>query len=691
MSWLLLCFIVTISSVASGHNGHIESEDVHGYVHQWLQAGEIASKFVWPLKDTFCRLIDSVVEEKKVKISTQCTQSLRHLKKGLTTNDHEALVLFDSFSNIQAGYLSDRVHSFGHYDQCIKSSFNLKPSRYALIKIEWPLPQFGDNLSNKISIDEWEKEGFMSNSWLVNFSKNIDHFEGLPQLVAICIPSQCSESDLRSILSLVSSKIDKVNLSLHSSQSVREDPHEWYNGSLIQRTSRGVLLLLVTWILFSTFMCQVAKKLTRLPFIKSFDVINNTRELFDFTSDSVSQTNFISGYKGLYLLAAIFHHLSLPLEASIGHFFLPIHLRMQEDALWNYSSRFFSCYSGIVSISAILQAITWFKSQENNLIPYILRRAFRTLPVTTFRILFTFSLPFAYYTGPLVFELQNSLLQKCLNNSWMEFLFISNFISFDQMCFSVSWFISADLQLFALSFITLYTLQNNEKLGYIVIVVEIIFGFACEAFVLNKFNVKPALAMLSVPRLTSVQNVFYFNHVLTHNYLASYATGILFGYLIHKRVKLNYVTSFSLLFTSGFGLVSVYWVYTQSLQCTLPRTMEILYSSFFRICAATLVGTSSLVLLSLNSYKIVQNILANKFLLLLNRLSFVAFMVHPFVIFYLHATRLETDYSFTFSSMQFTFTSVICIIIGIIVKISIEMPFDKLVREKLFTQKKKKK
>ena len=685
----LMHFILLLAIVPAicGHSGHCNTQS---YIEEWIQAGQIVSRYAWPLKALFCQLIDSILQGNNINLTQQCRHSLHKYKETLAADDHEALVLLDSSSHFQPGFLTDRVHSFGQYDQCIKSSFDSKPSRYALLQVKWPLPQSSSSsssmksMTNQISKGEWQDR---NHSWLIGFSKNVDHFERLPQLVAICIPSQCGKEDLEEVASWLSLQVKTFSFALHSSQSVIEDPHAWYNGSFIQNMSRCILITLATWIIIATTVCQVLGE--GHWSMRSFDVINNTKQLFDLSKDVESRTNFISGYKGLYLLTSIFHHLSLPLEPSIGHFFLPIHFLMQSDAVWKYSSRLFSGYSAIVSMSAMLQSISWFKSREQPFIIYIVRRALRTLPVTIVRLLFTFSLPIAYFAGPLVSDLQNSLLKKCIKSSWMEFAFIGNFIPFHKLCFSVSWFISADFQLYALSFFILYVLSRSEKLGFALVAITVAIGFTLEATVLNTFDIRPATAMINVPRLTGVQDIFYYAHILTHNYLASYALGILFGYWIHKRIRINHLVSAIAMVLFTIPVVGVFWTYDEALECTLSRPMEILYSSVFRVSATCLVGIGSLILLSFQPSRLIRVVLGNKLLLLMNRLSFVAYMIHPFVIFYMQAIRTDTDYSASYNLMQFVFITVVSLTLGIVLKVSVEVPFDKIVKERLFCQGKR--
>lgn len=648
------------------------------YVRKWQEAGQLVDKYAWPLKEVFSHLLTNILHH-QVNVSDSCRLSLASYERSLRRGEYEALLLFDSFSTSQAGWLTDRIHSFGRYEQCLQSTFLSVPSRYALIQLHWPhLVNTSSQLTNRLSSDHVTGQ---TDRWMIHFSRHSDHFEMIPQLIAICIPSQCSEDDLNEVTHFISKQSNLVTVTVHSTQSKIEDAHSWYEGSFIQLTSRALLIIFVCWLLIASLLCYRKPSMSNKLLVGSFYLKKNLTDLFDLTSDISSSTNFISGCKGIYLLTGIYSHLSLPLEDSLVYFFLPIHSRMQSDAIWNVTSRYFTGYSGIVSISGLLQALSWFKQRQ---VPsfgiYIWKRALRTLPMTLIRLLIIFSFPLVYHSGPLTSSMQNSILKKCLKTSWMELFFISNWHPFHLQCFSVAWFISADLQLYALSFVSLFVLTKYPRVGLSLLTIQIAIGITAESYVINKFDIKPAVTMLSIPRLTQLSDALYLGHTSTHNYIASYSLGIIFGYLMHKKVKLSYFFVIISVIITSIPFITVALMYKQSLECVIPRQIEIIISSFVRLGACNVVGLGFLVFLTLPNTHIARIILSNKILLLLNRLSFASFMVHPFIIFYTQVTRLDTDYSFLFECMQFIFITLVSVFIGILVKISVEMPFDLIVK-----------
>ncbi|GIY48495.1 nose resistant to fluoxetine protein 6 [Caerostris extrusa] len=69
-------------------------------------------------------------------------------------------------------------------------------------------------------------------------------------------------------------------------------------------------------------------------------------------------------------------------------------------------------------------------------------------------------------SGPFWYDVVDPELKNCRNNWWFSVLFISNWISMKDICISpVSWYISTDLQLHAISVIPLYVLYRSRKVG----------------------------------------------------------------------------------------------------------------------------------------------------------------------------------------------------------------------------------
>lgn len=417
-----------------------EQQDVR-YVDDWVTAARLLGHYAWPHRQPFISLVNFLLSQESNRnpphLSIQCSQSLSSFVSALDRQREDAMLLFDSFSKVSPGLLSDRLQDFGHYSQCHKSSFEGQATTYYLLALNWPLPRHTSShftfTFDEGTFQRLTNESYNS-SWIAKFNRNVDNFSVYPQLFAICLPASCSDIDVSHLLSQLDEHITPLKITVFSSESVATDPFSDYNGSFLQVTSRCLLCCVIAFSLLSSLLCNLQPALYKNSFFKHFDALEHTDRLFSFSSGSKQRpTEFISGYKGLYLITAISNHAYMPLTPAVGFHFLPIHTLEVFDPLWNTFQRGMATFNVNVSVSAMLNSISWIEPLEKSrgkttFALFLLLRVLRTLPVTVVCLLLVYSLPvLAPGSGPLVTRAQRSILTNCLHNGWKELLFVSNF------------------------------------------------------------------------------------------------------------------------------------------------------------------------------------------------------------------------------------------------------------------------
>lgn len=112
----------------------------------------------------------------------------------------------------------------------------------------------------------------------------------------------------------------------------------------------------------------------------------------------------------------------------------------------------FFCIGAMLAIYSHLNSL--HRTGKLNLLELMMNRFFRFWPSVWFAVLLVFLLP-GLGTGPLWSEYFNYQIDKCTNYWWATVLFFNNWFPEAKICMLHTWYISADMQLYILSFLFL--------------------------------------------------------------------------------------------------------------------------------------------------------------------------------------------------------------------------------------------
>lgn len=207
-----------------------------------------------------------------------------------------------------------------------------------------------------------------------------------------------------------------------------------------------------------------------------------------------------------------------------------------------------------------------------------------------------------------------------------------------------------------------------------------------EAFIILSNNIHPALPMMNIPSVEKMFAVLAYTHSYTHNYLSCYAMGLLGGYLIAKSASIN-MSSTRMTQTVGVILISLipsFFAISSYDGCNFKyaRVYEVALASIFRTSQSLSFCLFSFLLSRFPSF-VISKLLSNPLLILASRMSFSMFMIHPFIMALLFSSRLDTDYSRSYYTMFILFVFVLSFLIGYVIIVSVEYPFNSLLRSAL--------
>lgn len=502
------CFQVT------AHRSHAKVTPVEEA--NWLRASSLLQPVFWPLKDTIVDALGKICSNVR-EISDHCRLSLQQFKYFLSRGEAVSFQMMDSFGSFGHSLFTHGISSLGDYSQCVNIRFNKSYARYTMIQIHTPLPKDMDTLSipRPSHLD-------VTDGWKYHYSNRIGALRYIPQIFSVCLPSQCTRSDIESTLhsSYLQNALHPIRLSVFSSET-RTEPY--FQVTIVTNVARLTVLSVIIFTVMSTLVSRSRGRSTPT----AFDVVENSRKLL---AEPVcdQRLHFFSGYKAIYLFFCTLGHATVPLTKPIMIEGIYPYTYIANDLF----SQVFSNATGFVittnfvvtaclSMIAILPEV---KRRKGNIsiVSFVLVRALRTLPTICAYIILVMSLPWMMTSNePLVNPVQKDILRRCWSNWWREILFISNTVDILDTCHQFAWFISADMQIAILSSAAILLFYKSPATSLALIALQLVTSMAAQYSYLEWKNITPKMLIFSLDA-NSIWTGFRDIHVKTITYIPSY-------------------------------------------------------------------------------------------------------------------------------------------------------------------------
>ncbi|GMR55588.1 hypothetical protein PMAYCL1PPCAC_25783, partial [Pristionchus mayeri] len=240
-------------------------------------------------------------------------------------------------------------------------------------------------------------------------------------------------------------------------------------------------------------------------------------------------------------------------------------------------------------------------------------------------------------------EVMYQAVKNCEENWWMNILFINNFISMNDMCYGITWYLSVDMQFYWIAPLFLIALHYSWKSGVASAVFGIILSASSIIFLIVHFDL-PAMGFntFMAPGDMAELRLNFLNYVYVKPWTRCipYLVGILSGYLIVqvekknisiRRPKTKYLLVCWMLATAA-ALVHVFGVYNYIRDTsTWGVALRSIYAAYSRIGSTAAVAWV-VIACSFDWAGPVKAILEHPLWRPLGRLSFCTYLVHYFVL-----------------------------------------------------------
>ncbi|KAG8195853.1 hypothetical protein JTE90_008545 [Oedothorax gibbosus] len=572
----------------------------------------------------------------QMPINEDCKSALVSYSEGLVKAKSWALEMLDSTSKSRSGLLEVTLSDLGFFDQCL--GIEVYPSngsqeftgQYCAVEVKRKV------LSKSIDLETDQKYSLVHPHQSLRRKKI--GYDDVDFLLGVCVPSECTHQDVQEISRKVSREFSmEINV---PKCYVKEKV-------LVKPVHVATIFSVCSLLALGIYGASVELKLKKVPrsemkrsrfedVIMCFSLTSNYRRLVTGRKSSDGFQS-LCGMRALTIVWVMLGHnymwtTNLMLTGrpkQLTHTFRTLQLDFILNS-WLYVESFF-LISGVLTSYSVMKHLN-ANHGKINVSLFILRRYFRNLLLLSLIIGLAFFLPILS-SGPSWYSEVDPELNNCVQRWWADLLFISNWYSMKKICISpVSWYVSADLQLHAVSLIFLYPLHRKPKLGFALIACTIVvcsIGIGAVTYLRDL----PPTIQFTIRNQKKMQDVIDLVHLRPSTHAGPYLIGITIGYILFKRKyssmkKIGKMLGWSA--SIALALASLYLPYNWKMDQKHRPVLTALVAGLNRTTFAVAVAWVTHSCVTGNA-GLVEKILSCRLLSVGGRLTFTIFLLHSLV------------------------------------------------------------
>jgi len=606
-------------------------------------------------------------------ISPKCLDDLYQVHEDFKLGVPYALRMFDAFALPQSGILEGNVRWPGRYYECITS--------------------VGPNFTGK----------YYTSYYGYKFVPVVPTYP-IDVAFGTCYPSSCSNETAHQL---------NPTIFIPKLRTLDSDWDKTFDTPTIIGIVVSVLIAFAACVGFTYhFYCHYKeiKKEKRNKYLICFSPYENARKICDDRPNPAA-IQALDGIRFISTLWVIIGHTYLFLQTNIentvviGKTIVPGFLYM---IMLNgtFSVDTFFCIGGLLVAYLTLKQV--YKSSNMNFIPIMyLKRYLRLTPVYAYLILFNIGLYKYFGDGPYWKQVVKQVeASQCKDVWWSNLLYINTLYPISNGCFGWAWYLCHDMIFYILAPFCILTVKYSKTVGVLVLLAILTINITMNTWMSVDGDLAPA-AIWQVQSFKIWYRIFFneptgepappptkedwANKFKRDNYynfycrIGAWAVGMLAGILLYyknKKVKMHKVVVFlGWLVSVTCALLIVFGLFGYTKDQEFMRLeLNAFYNGVtrpaFAACVAWVViacssgyGGPATKFLDLKVFRV------------LARLTYSAYLVHPFVIWWYSGT---SDQPIHFTEIAFVYiymaSIVLVFIIAFFLALLIEWPFQELFR-----------
>ncbi|XP_076320938.1 O-acyltransferase like protein-like [Tachypleus tridentatus] len=650
------------------------------FTHPWLNIEKRMKEMINSILKQFLPNIIRMFST--IELSGPCYSSLLKTAFAVRKLKSWAMKMLDASGKITSGIVEGRATNFGSYDQCLSVIMNNKRTnkvdfrgKYCFLEIHsmFPTASLDPRLQDTI---------------LGDFAESAHLLEGRSSRTALCLPSTCTDEDVNKIARTAFP--DALHVSVPHCDVKRE--LSFSSEQIGVLCLLGALLLLVIsgtiLDLWKQHQHALDPQQTErwqgkcFEVLKSFSFYTNGKQLLN-TNVGSGNLGVLHGIRFFTMAWIILAHTYI--MPSLRVYSGLVHLQhavkdVSFMAVWNSLVQVDSFFF----LTGVTLVYTTVKKQKGtnghlNLVRYVIHRYLRLTPPMMLVTSLMFILPLIS-SGPFWNSVVEREIQKCRNTWWANMFYFSNFLNPRNTCLTPYWYLAADMQLYLISPVVLITLYKWPRMGFGLITFGILSSWVSVAVITLWNGFHPSVVLFD--RKTFVEMGSYI-HMQPYTHLGPFCIGLTTGYLLlkHRNIKLKpLVVALGWVITTVSCSAVVFGAYDWHNGVKPNVVVGIIYASVHRTVFT--LGVAWITCACMYGYGgPVNALLSWKPFIVLGRLSYLCYLIHP-VIIYVRAGTVRESQFFSHFEQVCRFISYIVLSMGLasVLYLIFEAPFVKLER-----------
>lgn len=290
-----------------------------------------------------------------------------------------------------------------------------------------------------------------------------------------------------------------------------------------------------------------------------------------------------------------------------------------------------------------------------NWIIFYLHRYWRLTPAYML-ILLVGAVLYKYFGfGALNPMTDNSFMSNCKTTWWTNLLYVNNLVKPDESCMGWSWYLADDMQMYILSPLILIPFFYNARLGALVSGVFMVGTLTTTAVIaaIHKYPVQ-----VFSPHAPTKQDDTYnrLMYIPFFTRMGPYILGLVTGYMLYRselKFRIPKVINIACWFLSiGLCTAIIYGPYTDDDSHIMSIKETVVYMSLFRTGWGLAICWFIFACATGNGGWI-NDVLSWSPFIPLGRMTYCAYLIHPFVIMFYHENRMKETYFTDYDSIYF--------------------------------------
>ncbi|XP_013785865.1 nose resistant to fluoxetine protein 6-like [Limulus polyphemus] len=620
-----------------------------------------------------------------IELSGPCYSSLLKTALAVRKLKSWAMKMLDASGKIPSGIAEGTTTTFGAYDLCLGIIANNKRTKkvdfrgkYCLLEILSPFPTT-------------PLDPRLQDTILGDFARSAHLLQGRSNRIGLCVPSTCTHQDVDKVAHVAFQ--DALHVSVPQC-----DVKEELNLSAEQigvLSLLGTLLLLVVsgttldlWKQYQPDKQTLNPKKTKcwqamsFEVLKAFSLYTNGKQMLN-TNVGSGNLGALHGIRFFTMAWVILAHTYIMPPMRMYNGLINLQYAVKDVTfmvVWNSFVQVDSFFflSGLVLVYTTMKKLNG-KNGRLNLVRYVIHRYLRlTLPMMLV-ISLMFILPLIS-SGPLWNNAVESQIQRCRNTWWANMFYFSNFLNPRNACLSPYWYLSADMQLYLISPVVLITLYKWPRMGFGLITFGILASWVSVAAITLWSNFHPSIVLFD--RKTFIEMGGYI-HMQPYTHLGPYCIGLATGYLLlkHRNIKLKpLVVALGWIITTVSCSAVIFGAYDWHNGIKPNIVVGIIYASVHRTVFT--LGLAWITCACVYGYGgPVNALLSWEPFIVLGRLTYTSYLIHPLVIYVRSGTVREGQFFSHFEQVcRFLIYLVLSMCLASVLHLIFEVPFMKLER-----------